>query len=60
MNDRIDQSNDQPICDSRANLFFFLQKLAKETHARTIVANDSESPITVEHVGAHQRNGGMI
>ena len=60
MNNRIDQSNDEPIVDSRANLFFFLQKLAKETQARAITRKNVETSIADEQFAAHKTNNGTI
>jgi hypothetical protein len=60
MNDRIDQSNDKPIVDSRANLFFFLRMLAKETQARAITWKNAEPSIPDEQLAAYKRNNGMI
>lgn len=60
MNDRIDQSNGKPIVDSRANLFFLLQTLAKETQARAITWNNAEPTIPDVQLAAYKRNNGMI
>lgn len=60
MNDRIGESNDHPIGGSRANLFYFLQTLAGEAHARAIARKDSESSITNEQNASHKKNNGMI
>ena len=60
MNDRIDQSNDEPIVDSRANLFFFLEKLAKETQARATTLKNAEPAIPDEQLAAYNRNNGAI
>jgi hypothetical protein len=59
MNDRIDQSNDKPIVDSRANLFFFLQMLAKETQARAITGKNVETSIPDEQLAAYKTNKGQ-
>jgi len=60
MNCRIDESSDHPIVDSRANLFFFLQTLAKETQARTIERKASEFSVADEQPAEFNRNNGMI
>lgn len=60
MNDRIDESNDHPIVDSRANLFYFLQTLAGEAHARANAPRDSEFSITDEQLAFYKKNNGVI
>ena len=60
MNDRIVESNDQPIVDSRANLFYFLQTLAGEAHARAIAPRDFESSITDEQIAVYKKSKGMV
>jgi len=60
MNNCIDQSHDEPIVDSRANLFFFLERLAKETQARAITRKNVETSIPDEQLAAHKRNNGAI
>jgi len=60
MNDRIDQSNDKPIVDSRANLFFFLEILARETQGRAVTWKNAETSIPDEQLAASKRNNGTI
>ena len=60
MNDRIDESNDYPIVGSRANLFYLLQTLAKETQARAVAFKDSKPSITNEQLPAYTSNNGMM
>ena len=60
MNVRIDQSNDEPIVDSRANLFFFLERLAKETQACATTLKNAETSIADEQFAAHKTNNGAI
>jgi len=59
MNDRIVESNDHPIVDSRANLFYFLQALAGGAHARAIAPKDSESSIANEQSGPSRGTAGF-
>jgi hypothetical protein len=50
MNDRIEESKDHSLSESRANLFFLLQRLAQETHARAILKKSRESSVTDEQL----------
>jgi hypothetical protein len=60
MNDRIDESNDHPIVDSRANLFYLLQTLAKETQARAVAFKDSKPSITDEQLASYMSSNLMM
>jgi hypothetical protein len=60
MKDRIDESNNEPIVDSRANLFLFLQKLANELQAGAMTCKNAETSIPDEQLAASKRNKGMI
>ena len=60
MNDRINESNDYPIANSRANLFYLLQTLAKETQARAVAFKNSKPSITDEQLAAYTSNNGPM
>ena len=59
MNDRINESKDLPPVDSRANLFFLLQKLSGLAEARG-PESAMASAISDEQVEMYKRQSGIV
>ena len=59
MNDRINESKDPPPVDSRANLFYLLQKLSGLTEA-TGPESGMASAVSDEQIELYKRQNGNV